>query len=128
MTEPQEATYKADILLAKKSFFEAKLFSRLLDSLGYSYDIANSHEEIQKFVEESSYKVILFDRECEELEVPLFSKKVKELNSTTELTTSLILISDPSSPENLDDKQYVDEVIQNVVNRDLLRLIFEKFI
>ena len=124
----QEYEYKADILLAKKSLFEAKLFSRLLDSLGYSYDVANTHEEIEKFIEDSTYKVILFDREFEELEISLFSKKVKELNSTTELTTSLILISDPSSPENTDDKQYVDEIIQNVVNKDLLRLIFEKFI
>ena len=126
--EPQEATYKADILLAKKSLFEVKLFSRLLDSLGYSYDIVNSYEEIQKFIEESTYKVILFDRECENLDIPVFSQKIKDLNAVSKLHTSMILISNLSSDENIDDKQHVDEVIQNVVNKDSLRLILEKFI
>ncbi|MDB2562054.1 ATP-binding protein [Sulfurimonas sp.] len=126
--EPIEHVYKADILLAKKSAFEAKLFSRLLDSLGYSYDVANSNDEIQSFIDESTYKVILFDKECDELELPAFSQKVKDLNTDSNLSTSLILISDPSSPENVDDNQYVDETIKNVVNKDLLRLIFEKFI
>ena len=40
----------------------------------------------------------------------------------------MILISNLSSDENIDDKQHVDEVIQNVVNKDSLRLILEKFI
>ena len=127
-SETKEHVYKADILLAKKSLFEAKLFSKLLDSLGYSYDVANTHEDIQKFIEDATYKVILFDRECEELEIPTFSQKIKDFNASKKLTTKLILISDPSSPDNPDEKQYVDEVIQNVVNKDLLRLVFEKFI
>ena len=121
-------TYKADVLLAKKSTFESKLFARLLDSLGYSYDVAHNNEEMQRFVEESTYKVILFDKECEELELSVFSQKIKESNESTQLTTSLILISDPSSPENDYDQKYVQETIKNVVNKDLLRLIFEKFI
>ena len=46
----------------------------------------------------------------------------------TGLTTSLILISDPSTLENPDDLLHVQENIKNVVNKDLLRLVFEKFI
>ncbi|MFT5661016.1 MAG: signal transduction histidine kinase/CheY-like chemotaxis protein [Sulfurimonas sp.] len=123
-----EHTYKADILLAKKSLFESKLFAKLLDSMGYSYDVAHSNEEIQSFVEASTYKVILFDKECEGLDLPAFSKKVKDSNESKQLSTSLILISDPSSPEAPEDKVYVHETIKNVVNKDLLRLVFEKFI
>lgn len=126
--EIQEHTYKADILLAKKSLFESKLFAKLLDSMGYSYDIAQTNEEIQNFIDASTYKVILFDKECEELSLPLFSKKIKDSNDKKQLHTSLILISDPSSPDSPEDKVYVHETIKNVVNKDLLRLVFEKFI
>ena len=44
------------------------------------------------------------------------------------LTTNLILMSDASSSENSEDALYVHEIIKNVVNKDLLRLLFEKFI
>ncbi|MDQ7045719.1 MAG: ATP-binding protein [Sulfurimonas sp.] len=121
-------SYKADILLAKKNSFEAKLFAQVLKSLGYSYDIANSQNEIDELLNNGSYKAILFDKECEELELSEFSQKVKDSNKETTLSTSLILISDPSTQENPDDAAYVDETIKNVVNKDLLRLVFEKFI
>ena len=123
-----QTVYKADILLAKKSVFESKLFARLLDSLGYSYDIAHSNEEIQNFVAGSTYKIILFDKECEEMELSEFSQLIKESNEKTKLLTSLILIADASTPENEDDVKYVQEIIKNVVNKDLLKLVFEKYI
>ena len=126
--EEEKHVYKADILLAKKSTFEAKLFAKLLDSLGYSYDVAHSNDEIQNFIQDSTYKVILFDKECEDLELASFSNKIKELNEKVGLTTKLILILDTSASEDAQDKKYVDEIIKNVVNRDLLRLVFEKFI
>ena len=127
-TPVQTYEYKADILLVKKSTFESKLFAQLLTSLGYSYDIANNQGEMHEFTHDSSYKVILFDKECEGLELSLFSQNVKDFNAKTGLTTSLILVTDSSTPINLDDALYVQETIKNVVNKDLLRLVIEKFI
>lgn len=121
-------TYKADILLAKKSSFEAKLFAQLVTSLGYTYDVAHSLNEINSLINEATYKVILFDKESQGLVISEFAKTIKELNMTSGLTTNLILISDPSTPENPDDLIHVQETIKNVVNKDLLRLVFEKFI
>ena len=132
--EEQEETievvpeYKADILLLKKSTFETKLFSQLLNSLGYTYDTVNNQSEMDALVESGTYKIILFDKECEGLEVASFSQKVKTSNEKTGLSTNLILITDPSSLENSEDSLYVQETIKNVVNKDLLRLVFEKFI
>ena len=123
-----EHVYKADILLAKKSSFEAKLFAQLLTSLGYTYDIAHSLTEINTLINVGTYKVVLFDKESEGLIISEFAKNIKELNMDTGLTTSLILISDPSTLENPDDLLHVQENIKNVVNKDLLRLVFEKFI
>ena len=126
--EVQKPKYKADILLAKKSPFESKLYIQILESLGYTYDVAHSKAEIDEYISSSTYKVILFDKECEDLDLIDFSKTVKNLNNGTDLDTFLILISDPSVEENPDDALYVHEIIKNVVNKDLLRLVFEKFI
>ena len=124
----EKASFKADILLAKKSSFETKLFSKLLDSLGYTYETADSAEELMSMIKENAYKVIMFDKNCDELKLDEFSSLVKEVNIGRNLETFLILINDTSSVEIPDDALYVHEIIKNVVNRDLLRLLFEKFI
>jgi len=53
---------------------------------------------------------------------------VKSSNEKRNLSTHLVLIVDPAMPENESDKQYVDETIKNIINKDLLRLVIEKFI
>ncbi len=121
-------TYKADILLAKKSSFESKLFARLLDSLNYTYDIAHSHTEIDNFVDNATYKVILLDKECKELNLLKLSKNVQDSINKTALKTKLILIVDPLTTQDEDDNLYVQEIIKNVVNKDLLKTVLEKFI
>ncbi len=118
--------YKADILLAKKSSFESKLYIKLLDTLHYTYDVANNIEELNTLTTNYRYKLILLDKEIDGLNLATLSAKIKDAQS--DLKSSMVLISDILSAENSDDMQYVDEAIKNVVNRDLLRLIFEKFI
>ncbi|MBU1659359.1 response regulator [bacterium] len=125
---PQKASYKADILLAKKSHFEAKLYIQILESLGYTYEVANDVNELEELTKESIYKLVLIDKEYDGLDLVHFSSAIKEKNVSSSLTTYLVLITDPSTPENQEDAVCVHEIIKNVVNKDLLRLIFEKFI
>ncbi|WP_457750327.1 ATP-binding protein [Sulfurimonas sp.] len=126
-TKEQEQ-YKADILLAKKSLFETKLFTKILDSLGYSYEVTNNINDLKKKIENNSYKLILFDRECETLNLKDFAQLLKTKSQKSNLVTHLVLIVDPAMPHNEEDVQYVDETIKNIVNKDLLRLVIEKFI
>jgi len=44
------------------------------------------------------------------------------------MVSYLVLISDPALKNDSEDALYVHELIKNVVNKDLLRLVFEKFI
>jgi len=126
--EENPAEYKADILLAKKSPFETKLFTKILDSLNYSYEVTNNINDLQKKIEDDSYKLILFDKETETLDLEDFAQLVKSSSDKRNLPTHLVLIVDPAMPENDIDVQYVDETIKNVINKDLLRLVIEKFI
>lgn len=126
--EELKAEYRADILLAKKSAFETKLYGQLLDSLGYRYESVNSSQGLEELVDMNSYKVILFDKELVDLNLEKFSTGVKAQSRDRELETSLILISDPSQNQDEDESLYVDEIIRNLVNKDLLRLVLEKFI
>ena len=127
-SEPEEliepSQYKADILLANKSPFEAKLFAKLLDSLDYTYDLSHTKDELYTLAKENSYKVVLFDQKIESLEVAELSTIVRSSN----LSSTLILMANPSSEDTTDYSEYVDEQITNVVNKELLRSMFEKFI
>ncbi|MEA1892246.1 MAG: ATP-binding protein [Campylobacterota bacterium] len=128
LQETQAKVYKADILIAKKSSFESKLYVQLLQALGYTYEIASSYQELQELSTTNSYKLILFDKELEGLKLEELSSNIKSMNEQSELNTYLVLITDPALKEEEQDALYVHEIVKNVVNKDLLRLIFEKFI
>jgi len=123
-----QASYEADILLAKKSLFETKLYIKLLKTLGYTYKEVHNMDDLNKEIENSSFKLILLDKEFEQLDLKTFSSKVKTSNENTGLESFLVLLSDHVTDEDLDDVLYVHEIISNVINKDLLRLLFEKFI
>jgi CheY-like chemotaxis protein len=119
----EEQAYKCDILLAKKSPFESKLYVNILESLGYSYEVANTTEELEDLTSANPYKLVLVDKELENLDLEKLSGIVKSHT----LESSLVLIRDLAD-ESVDDKKYVQESIRNVINKDLLRLVFEKFV
>ena len=121
------AVYKADILLSKKSTFETKFFTKILDSLGYSYELAPTAEALSEMVTSENYKVILFDRETDGIDLEKFNADVKTANSANNASTALIIINDLAAQEN-DDTLYADETIQNSVNKNLLKSVIEKYI
>jgi len=115
---------KADIIMAKKSMIESKLFSRLLDELGYSYETVSSADALQEALAAGRYKLVLFDKELQGLSLETLSKAA----TASDPDTSLVMLVDPSRPEDSSDTAYVHEIVRNVINKDLLRLVFEKFI
>jgi len=123
----EKFSYKSDILLAKKSNFESKLFTKILDSLDYSYEVVNNTNRLKDALSANSYKVILLDNECNDLNLESTSKLIKSTNEAKDLDSKLVLITDPSMVD-LDVSNYADETIKNIVNKDLLRLVIEKFI
>jgi len=126
---PQKAiNFSADILLAKKSNFEIKLFTKVFDSLGYTYDIAHSEEELEQKATTNFYKVILFDKELELITLENFVNSVNQHYADSGVKPSYVLVADPSIPEDENDLQYVNEVMKNVINKELIRSIVEKYI
>jgi len=128
LDNPIVATYKADILIAKKSVFEAKFFAKILDQLNYSYEIATTVTAIEEKINENTYKVVLLDKECETLNLAKFSAQLKENSAKAGLDSKLILITDPSMAQEISDADYADESVKNTLSKDLLRLLIEKFI
>ena len=124
----EKQSYKADIILAKKSLFESKLYAQLLQALDYTYDIAHSVDELEELTKNNTYKLVLFDKELDGLNLKKFSQDIKKNNKEKKLNSYLVLVNDPTLGQDSDDALYVDKLIKNVVNKDLLREVFEKFI
>lgn len=123
-----EATYQTDILIAKKSVFEAKFFAKILDQMHYTYEIATTVKDIEEKIDKNMYKVVLLDKECEGLSLAKFSALLKQNSAKAGLDSKLILITDPSIPQETSDADYADESVKNTLSKDLLRLLIEKFI
>ena len=123
----KDKEYKADILLAKKDSFESKIYRKILSELNYTFEIATDSKMLEELTQKFTYKLIMVDNNCENLNLSLLSKRTRDSNEETGLTSYIILINDykDASKEN---ELYVHEIISNVVNKDILNLVFKKFI
>ncbi|WP_456382744.1 nitrate- and nitrite sensing domain-containing protein [Hydrogenimonas sp.] len=122
-SRPEKTNVQADtILVLKKSLLEGKIFANLLHQLGYKVDLAETPKELSDKLN-PHIAVVFVDRETEGLALePLYHEiKMSAPNA------ALILMTDPSTKVEGSDRQWCDEIIINLVNRDLVRLIVEKF-
>ena len=126
--EKEIFSYKKDILLAKKSSFETKFFMKILDSLAYEYELADSSQALLDMTEANSYKVVLFDSGCSELNISNFSQHVKDANKSRNLSSALILINDALLEIDDADRDFVDEIIPNRVDKYTLDALIQKHI
>ncbi|MBD3798821.1 ATP-binding protein [Sulfuricurvum sp.] len=118
------SAYDADILIAKQNTLELKLFSRILDDLGYTYQSVNNADDLNNALQHKRYKLALFDKTLDGLNI----KNIYDTIRSEDSDTWLVMLIDPNSKQDDEDAIYVHEIIKNVVNKDLLRLVFEKFI
>ena len=118
---PNEQTL--DIILTKKSPIETKLFSMLLEELKFDYATSKTFETLINDIKEKNPRVILIDKELPGMDFKLLKDTVDALANKT----SIVMMVDPASRENTDNNEIADEIINNLVNKDLLRLIVEKY-
>ncbi|MDP3465517.1 MAG: response regulator [Sulfuricurvum sp.] len=132
LNEPEEqeiiseliSAFDADILLAKQNPIEMKLFGRILDDLGYTYVSVNSTDALKSNIINKHYKLALFDKTLPNLDL----KELYDIIRSNNSDISLVMLIDPNVDTDQNDAMYVHEMIKNLVNKDLLRLVFEKFI
>ena len=117
-------TYDADILLAKKGVLENKLFGQLLDDLHYTYNSVAGAENLLDAVKNKNYKIVLFDQEIDGLDL----KALHDMIAGKEARTSTVMMVDPGIEPDETMRAQVNDIIKNVINKDLLRLIFEKYV
>jgi signal transduction histidine kinase/CheY-like chemotaxis protein len=115
--------YDNNILLVKNNPLELKLYSHLLDDLGFDYKAINP-KDLKDQMTSNNYKVVLFDKEAVGSEL----KQLRDIIVDKSVKTSLVMLENPASDEDPKDREMVDDVIKNIMNKDLLRLIVEKFI
>jgi len=112
-----------NIILTKKSPIETKLFSMLLEELKFDYETSKSFDDLIKDLKAKNPNVILIDKELPGMDFDLLKKTIDGLPNKT----SIVMMVDPAARENTEHNEIADEIINNLVNKDLLRLIVEKY-
>ncbi|QOY51622.1 hybrid sensor histidine kinase/response regulator [Candidatus Sulfurimonas baltica] len=120
--------YRADILIAKKSNFETKLYTKIIESMdGLTYEVASSAIDFQELIQNYSYKVVLFDKEYDGLDVAEVSSAVKGLIDSSGLDSHIVLIDDSVEKNGAVHDKHVDEIVKNAMDRELLKSLFIKY-
>ncbi|BBG65124.1 BarA sensory histidine kinase [Hydrogenimonas sp.] len=122
-SEEAEQKARERILVLKKSPLESKIFANMLHELGFKVDIANDAKELIGMIDEET-GLVFVDKEREGLALSALRENLK-LNAPH---AAIVLMTDPTSEVTTEERELSDEVIVNLVNRDLIRLIVEKFI
>ena len=120
--EPVKEVKTLDILLAKKSPIETKLFSMLLDELKLDYSTSKTFDALIKDLKAKQPRMILIDKEMPNMDFAILKETISTLDNT-----SVVMMVDPAAQENTENNEIADEIINNLVNKDLLRLIVEKY-
>lgn len=121
--------YRADILIAKKSSFEAKLYTKVIESMeGLTYEVASSLVDFQELISNYSYKVVLFDKEYADLDVVAIATSIRKLSASNGLESYVVLVDDSMQKNSQTHSAEVDEIINNVVTRDVLKSLFAKHV
>lgn len=121
--------YKADILIAKKSAFETKMYGIIIESMdGLTYEVASSLSNFEKLINTHSYKVVMFDKEYSDMDIAQISSSIRKLTTLNKLDSHVILIDDSMQKNASEHIEFVDEIIGNEVNKDLLKSIFVKYL
>ncbi len=126
--EIKKLEYKADILLAKKSSFELKMYTKILTQLHYSYEIASQKKDLENLMQQFYYKVILLDDDFEELDITKFARNYKILHMTQRIKSALVLIDNSKIKKSKEELSNVDGVIDNLINKEFLHRMLKKFI
>ena len=95
-----------------------------MQCISYTSIIVDGVDAVQDAVRSKKFKLVLFDKETNGLNISELATTVKSQNEDT----ALVLMIDPALEADESDANYVHEIIKNVINKDLLRLVFEKFI
>ncbi|MDD5373739.1 MAG: ATP-binding protein [Sulfurimonas sp.] len=120
--------YRADILIAKKSAFETKLYTKIIEGIdGLTYEVASSLIDFQELIDNYSYKVVLFDKEYSNLDVAQIASCIRKLSASNGLSSHVVLIDDSMQKDSFKYAESVDEIIDNKVNKDLLKSLFTKY-
>ena len=121
-------SYKADILFLKKSPFANKFFAKILDSLGYTYKIADTVQTLQTLLLNSSYNLVFIDDEIEDLNLASLDETIKSTNENRDLNSKLILMTENTKIEDFATSKYIDECIDISISKDSLKLVIDRFI
>jgi len=121
--QPTAQIRTVDILLAKKSPIESKLFSMLLDELQFNYKTSNSFDTLINDIKAHAPRMVLVDKEMSGIDYAYLRQTVNALAGKT----AIVMMVDPTARENEEHNDIADEIINNLVNKDLLRLIVEKY-
>lgn len=108
-----------DILLYKQTAMEAKIISAMLNKLGYSVDVVETIEALEKSIEENRYRCILLDKVNSERIHQKIGQKLHTLNIPMLLFVddkSVVLPSDKENYSYIADKLIDFQQLKKQVN------------
>jgi signal transduction histidine kinase/CheY-like chemotaxis protein len=118
----EQLTKPDKIVILKKSPLEGKIFANILHQYGYNVGIANTPKELKEKLDMRTAMVFV-DKEIDGMALEPLQKEMRMRAPHA----ALILVTDPSTPVTDEERKLFDEAIINLINRDLIRLIVEKF-
>ena len=121
--EPVEETNisakEKKILILKKSPLEAQILSKVIVNLNYGIEIVNQVKQLETYIQEEQYDILLIDKEIEQFNQKILEKQHEKMN--------VIMLSLAKSENEYYNTKLIKEVHVGIIKRDKIEQLIKKY-
>ena len=122
----KDNTVHKDVLVYKNNKIEAKILENMISKMGYSVDTVLDFDEFLMKMQNYQYKIVLFDKDVEFVDKSDIINKIKTTDKQRNTKTTIVEFVDKDDDGKDEDLSYIDEVMDNIINKKRVKEILEK--
>ncbi len=117
-----------DVLIFKNNKIESKILNNMIKKFGYDTQSVTGYDEFVDAINNSNYKIVMIDKDIEFVDSKEVISFVKDVSSKREVSSAIIEFVLLNDSDKNEDENEVDEIVDNVINKNKIKAILEKYI
>jgi CheY-like chemotaxis protein len=107
------------ILILKKNPLEAQILSKVISNLNYDIEIVNKVNQLETYIQEEKYDILLIDKEIEQFNHKILEKQHSKMN--------VIMLSLAKSENDHYNTNLIKEIHVGIIKRDKIEQLIKKY-
>ncbi len=117
-----------ELLIFKNNKIESKILNNMIEKMGYSSNVVDNFDEFMENIDKKQYKVVFLDKEIDSLDSKEIIDMIRKMDHNRERKSIIVEFVNSKDTNKEEDLVFVDEIIENIINKAKIKAILEKYI